>query len=245
MDTGEGQDSVSRGFSFSGAISPSSIAAHELKSPLALIRQLSCELETAGLSDDEKRLIVEQIRLISERALRLTSNLTKVEQLQTSLFPTSSLHPAAVCEDVFREIQPLYVARNRRLTTRSRTRSQLVVANQDMLRRVLLNFIDNALHYGDEQGVVELSTKLLRKQETIRFGVRDYGPELPVSIWKDIVRRPMSPQVVHARPESSGLGLAIAHQFAETIGGKIGAIRHRDGASFYVDLPISKQLSLL
>ena len=37
----------------------------------------------------------------------------------------------------------------------------------------------------------------------------------------------------------------VASEFAAAIGGQIGAIRHRDGATFYVDVPASMQLRLL
>ena len=42
-----------------------------------------------------------------------------------------------------------------------------------------------------------------------------------------------------------GLGLYIASQFAEAMHGKIGAIRHKDGATFYVELQASSQMTLL
>ncbi len=234
-----------RGLSVFRDIDALTIAAHELKSPLALIRQLTLELESGATSKGDQVTILEQIRLTSEKALRLTSDLTKAEQLQSSLFETSSLHPSAICHEVFQEILPLYRASDRTIKISTKSKTQLVVANKDILRRVLLNFADNALHYSDGDGAVELFTQLIRKDGMVRFGVRDYGPALPVSLWNDIVTRPSSPQVVHARPDSSGLGLVIASQFAENIGGKVGAIRHRDGASFYVDMPISKQLALL
>jgi len=54
-----------------------------------------------------------------------------------------------------------------------------------------------------------------------------------------------APVAIHARPQSSGLGLYIAGQFADAMNGRIGVTRHRDGATFYVDLQASKQLSLL
>ena len=47
------------------------------------------------------------------------------------------------------------------------------------------------------------------------------------------------------RPGSSGLGMFIANEFALAIGAQIGVIRHRDGATFYVDVPASTQLRLL
>jgi len=119
------------------------------------------------------------------------------------------------------------------------------VANRDLLRRILVGFADNALHYSDIDGVVELHAQLLRDKKLVRLGVRDYGPALSNKNWRQLVRNLGATQPVQARPQSSGLGLYIAHQFAVSMNGRIGAVRHRDGASFYVELPISQQLTLL
>jgi K+-sensing histidine kinase KdpD len=80
----------------------------------------------------------------------------------------------------------------------------------------------------------------------VRIGVRDYGPALSSDMWRTLQEKlRVAPQAVHARPESSGLGLYIASQFAEAMNGRIGAIRHKDGATFYVELQASTQMSLL
>lgn len=120
----------------------------------------------------------------------------------------------------------------------------LVIANYDLLRRILLNFGDNALHYGNESGVVELFAELKKNRSVMRLGVRDYGPMVPANTWRRL-NTTKTPRAVHARPDSSGLGLKIVSQFAQATGGQVGAIRHRDGASFYVELPLSRQLTLL
>jgi signal transduction histidine kinase len=65
-------------------------------------------------------------------------------------------------------------------------------------------------------------------------------------MWKTLKNKlATAPQPVHARPESSGLGLYISGQFADAMQGTIGAVRHRDGATFYVELPASRQMNLL
>lgn len=218
-----------------------SVAAHELKSPLALIRQLSLELQDGPSSHSD--ILIEQIRLISERSLRLTTNLTKVNRLQASLFENSPINPRAVVAEVQMELAPLYRARERSLHFSSSNSLPLVSTNRDLLRRILANFADNALHYADEEGIVELFAQLRRKDDVVRLGVRDYGPCISRLHWRSIQKS----HEAHAstRPDSSGLGLAISSQFADAIGARVGAIRHKDGASFYVDVPVSKQLSLL
>lgn len=225
--------------------SPSLItAAHELKAPLALIRQLSLTLEQIDVSDAERIRMLQQVTLTSERALRLTADLTRSARLENALFELEPVNPQQLCEDIAHELTPLFTAHGRTIRVVSRRRPPLMVANRDLLRRIIMNFSDNALHYSDINGVVELSTQLIGG-DVVRVGVRDYGPALPSDAWRTLIAKLQAPQPVHARPQSSGLGLYIAGQFADVMDGAIGATRHRDGASFYVDMHASKQLRLL
>lgn len=212
-------------------------AAHELKSPLALMRQLSLALETGDCSPAEIARISRQITLTSERALRLTTDLTRTARLEDSLFTLEPVNPMSVCEEVIEEVRPLYAAKGRSILLEKRTRPLLALANKDLLRRILLNFVDNALHYSAINSPVLVSAKVCGGGEHVRVGVRDYGPALPAQL--------PAMGALHSRPESSGLGMFIVNQFADTMHSSIGTIRHRDGATFYVDLSASTQMRLL
>lgn len=221
-------------------------AAHELKSPLALVRQLSLALESADLSDDERLRLVRQITLTSERALRLTTDLTRASRLEGSLFELEPINPRQICDEVAHELAPLYAAKGRIIQVAGGYRQLLVVANRELLRRVLLNFGDNALHYADPAQPVELQVNSRMKSGHVRIGVRDFGPAVPTALWGQLERQlGKTPQPLHARPQSSGLGLFVAGQFADAMNSTIGATRHRDGATFYIDINASTQLSLL
>lgn len=225
-------------------ISSIGVAAHELKSPLVLLRQLSLELASGDVTDTEREHIVDQMKHVSEKALRLTSDLTRAESQQT-LFELTPINPLDVARDVRHELGALYQAHNRQLRVSRIRHLPPVIANRDLLRRILLNFADNALHYGDVNGVVELQAQLLKERSAVRLSVRDYGPHMPLAHWRKLITSLGEGQPVHQRPQSSGLGLYIAHEFASRMNGYIGAIRHQDGASFYVELPVSRQLELL
>ena len=222
-------------------------AAHELKSPLALVRQLSLMLEDGSVSADDQKRMLRQISLTSERALRLTSDLTRSVRLSDALFALEPINPQQLCEDIIRELKPLFTAHNRNVKLVSRRHPLLLVANRDLLRRIIVNFSDNALHYAEGDSVVEIKVGTLKSGTIIRLGVRDYGPALPVDVLKKLQGKLAScaPTPVHARPQSSGLGLYIANQFADVMNGKIGVTQHRDGATFYIELQASSQLSLL
>lgn len=221
-------------------------AAHELKSPLALVRQLSLMLEAGDVSDDERQRMLRQISLTSEQALRLTSDLTRSARLDDALFELEPINPQQLCRDVVSELRPLFVAHGQDMRMIPNRHPLLLVANRDLLRRIIMNFSDNALHYSTANGVVEIQINALQSGKIIRLGVRDYGPAISSDMWRTLKSKLSdAPQSIHARPESSGLGLYIASQFAEAMNGTIGVTRHRNGATFYVDLSASMQLSLL
>lgn len=222
-------------------------AAHELKGPLALVRQLALSLESGMTVDTAEQLrMLRQIVLVSEKALRLTTDLSRSSRLEDGLFDLEPLNPQQICEEVAHELSPLYKARGREIQVVTRHRPMLAVANRDLLRRIILNFGDNALHYADVDTPVELRAGSRVADKTIRIGVRDYGPALPSDLWRRLqLHVGSAAQPLHARPQSSGLGLLVAGQFAGVMNGRIGASRHRNGATFYVDIDASTQLSLL
>jgi signal transduction histidine kinase len=214
-------------------------AAHELKAPLALVRQLALRLEDDSVSAIERSRLVEQITLTSERALRLTNDLTKSARLQDALFELEPINPEQICRDIVAELTPLFEAHGRELAVEHRSHPLLLVANRDLLRRILMNFSDNALHYSQPGTVVHLQIQAFKRSGVIRVGVRDFGPAISSDLWRNLQKK------LSKAPQTSGLGLYIASQCADVMNGRIGATRHRDGATFYVELQASQQLSLL
>ena len=232
------------GGSAGGLSSGAVVVAHELKAPLSLVRQLALSLE---LEDDKAgvKRVGDQIVATSERALRQVNDLLKVARLDDALFEMEPVNPRAVCDDVVSELWQLFRFNRRELKIDYRNRRHLVVANRQLLHSVVYNFCLNAMNYGGE----ELPSEVMisdRKNGRIRVAVRDYGPAVPTRIWREIkdgfVNRPLE---IAMRPGSSGMGLYIAAKFANYMGADFGLIRHRDGTSFYVDLQISGQLSLV
>lgn len=221
-------------------------AAHELKSPLSLIRQLSLELNTDKNISASKRKLIDQIQLTSELGLRLTTNLTKASRLEDSIFELDPVNPRVLCQQVADDLRPLYHAKGRDIEVSAPKRPLLALANRDLLYRIILNFGDNALHYAQNNEIVQLKISSLNRGKKIRIGVRDFGPYVASDVWQRLRRElGKTSQSIHARPASSGLGLYIASKFANSMNGSIGAIRHRDGATFYVTVDSSLQLSLI
>ncbi len=216
------------------------VAAHELKAPLVVLRQLALSLD--GLNAPSEVARNEMVR-VSERAIRQVNDLTKIKRLSDGLFEMEPVAVRAVCDDVTRELMHLFRYNNRDLYVRYMNRARLVTANRELLHSVVYNFLLNAMHYSDEETKAELIVN--ETSEKIKITIRDYGPALPTDVWREMKRGWIAkPTSIAMRPGSSGLGLYIASKFSRYMNAEVGAVRHQDGTSFYVKLPISRQASL-
>ncbi len=219
-------------------------AASELASPLVLLRQLGFALQTNNLSDADRQHMLDQLMLTSERALRLTANLNLSMQDQTVL-PIEPINPVNICQEVIHELSPLFAAHGQSITLQSRKRIPLSVGNRSVLQRVLVNFVDNALHYGAPDHPIRLS--IASHGNSVRIGVRDYGPAVPINLWErleeNIAKKARVPLVT--RPQASAVNLLVTKRLADLMGSVVGTIRHRNGTTFYIDLQLSHQMSLV
>ena len=216
------------------------VAAHELKAPLAVLRQLAFAFDGAGTRDEHIR---SEMVSVSERAIKQVNDLAKVRRLEDGLFVMEPVVVREVCDAVSRELSYLFRYNQRDLFVKYTNKSKLVTANRELLYSVVYNFLLNAMHYSGEETRAELVVKDFR--DKVKVIVRDYGPALPMDVWREMKRGWVEkPTSIAMRPGSSGLGLFIASRFSRYMGANVGAIRHRDGTSFYVELPISKQASL-
>jgi len=218
------------------------VAAHELKAPLSLVRQLALSLQL-DLDELSRNRICQQMVNVTDRALLQVNDLAKVIRLEDGLFPMEPVSVRGVCESVAHDVEPLFGYDCKKLSLRYKNRQKLAVANVDLLYSVVYNFCANAMHYSqaDTTSIMTVSDG----HGTIRIDVRDFGPALPPKIWHQLQSQNVTaPLQVSMRPGSSSLGFYIATQFARYMRAEFGAIRHRDGTSFFVELPISTQLCL-
>ena len=224
-------------------------AAHELKSPLTLIRQLAIDLASDDKDfDARQKTILKRIVLTSEKYLKLTSDLTRCARIcddYPDMFKTGPINLVNTCLKIKQEISPLFEAYNKCLEVDKRRVPLMVIANSELLEKIIYEFCNNALNYTNDSKKVTIKLSNSASQKTARVNVRDYGPMLPSTAWKILTTcLGTSPQPLQARPESSGLGLYLAEIFAEKMGAKIGVTRHRDGMTFFIELKVSTQMEL-
>ncbi len=217
--------------------------AHELKTPLCLMRQLALSLDLATTPDQRSRMESRLIQ-ISDHTLRQIEDLERMSRLQDGLFTMEPVSIRGVCDSVLREITLLSRLEGCRIHTSYLNKTRLASANRDLLHSIVYHLCLNALHYTNDNSCSELSVS--EHKGHVRVGIRDYGPALPTKLWHELQSGILACPPIHIamRPSSSSLGLYLASRFADQMHSRLNAIRHHDGTTFFLDLLPSTQTML-
>jgi len=195
-------------------------ASHELKTPITLLR-LSME-ET--LQDENLPLPLQERLLAQERALARISQLIKSlldlshlelsESLKKETFSLNEL-----VGSVAEEFQGLM--QDQKLRFSSQFDGEVTMhADREMIRRMLINLLDNAIRYNQPNGEIRCQARADKGRTTLVFA--NTGPGIAPSdqsrIFDQFYRCEKSRSTAHG---GSGLGLAIVKRIVELHDGDI------------------------
>lgn len=215
--------------------------ARELKRPLLELRQLAFGFDGNGLEDEKIRA---KMVSVADKAIKRMDDLAKIKTLADGGYQMGPVAVRALCDDVVSEVSKIWTPLHQKCEMRVKysNRARLVKANAELLFSVVFNFLVDAMNYADG----ELKTELLVREVNgmVEINVRDFGPALSMETWHKVKENLAPTSEIVMRPESSMVGLYIAAKFSEYMDAEIGATKHADGTSFFVRLPISRQLSL-
>ena len=119
-----------------------------------------------------------------------------------------------------------------------------VLANESMLRRIMLNLLDNALKHSQNGQTVIIRAEREESMDMVRFSVLDQGKGVPEA-YRDLIFEKF--QRVRTSSSSSGLGLGLAfcRLAVEAHGGRIWVEETASGgACFCFTMPIGPDESL-
>ncbi|MFA5372237.1 MAG: PAS domain S-box protein [Sideroxydans sp.] len=198
--------------------------SHELRSPLNAILGFAqlMESDAAKVTSSQKESIT-QILQAGWHLLKLINeilDLAKVEsgQVPLSQEPVSLAEVMLECQSM---IEPQAQQRGIKLTFPRFDIPQFVQADRTRLKQVLINLLSNAIKYNREQGTVEVSCTE-STPERIRISVKDSGaglsPEQLAQLFQAFNRLGQEAGSV----EGTGIGLVVAKQLVELMGGTIG-----------------------
>ena len=201
-----------------------SMASHQLRTPLTAVKgyvSMVVEGDAGKISKQQKELL-EQAFLSSQRMVYLISDLLNVSRLRTGKFVIEN-RPTNLAEVIEAEVSQLQeAAKSSNQTLEYKKPASFPEMNLDetKIRQVIMNFMDNALHYTQKGGHITVSLKDTDK--SIEFIVEDNGLGVPKAEQKHLFTKFFRAQnAKKARPDGTGLGLFMAKKVIIAQGGAV------------------------
>jgi signal transduction histidine kinase len=199
-------------------------AAHELRTPLAILR--------TQIDMIEDREVVEPLRHDVESMSRLVNQLLEISELETFVIAEDEVADiVAIAAEVAGFLAPLALSQGKTVAVTGARHPVRVRGNGDALARALRNLVENALAHTAPGSTVEIA---VAGAGVIR--VMDRGPGVPKTDRDHIFNRFWRRD--RRQGGNAGLGLAIVARIAEMHGAMVEvADRPGGGAVFAIRFP--------
>jgi heavy metal sensor kinase len=219
-------------------------ASHELRTPLAVLRG---ETEVALQQERATAEYKESLALIKDEAERLSRIVENLFLLARQPVDTPSMvkEPVRLDElltDCVRAAHVLAMQKGLRLKIDGALPAITVSGDDEMLKRMLLNLLDNAVKYTAPGG--EIKVALGSQNEYARIVVTDTGIGIPESEQPRIFDRFYRVDKARSRAlGGAGLGLSIARWIVEGHSGSLSVeSAFGRGSAFTASLPLQDQI---
>jgi signal transduction histidine kinase len=195
------------------------VVAHEVRNPLGVIFNAVSALNRLVPPGPDASSLLDIVREEASRVNRTVSDL--LEFARPSVLAMHEHELRTLVEDTVASAQSDARVRGVNLTLEVQGEAR-VVADEHLLRRALLNLIDNATHVSSEGDTIE-----------VRVGYRDHHAFIEVEDGGPGIDEEARPRIFEpfftTKSVGTGLGLAVVKRFAETHGGEV-LIRSGDEA---------------
>ena len=201
-----------------------SMASHQLRTPLTSIKgYLSMVLEgDVGRVSSQQKEFLDYAFTGTQRTVNMIADLLNVSRMTAGKFIIERSE-VDLTKLVGEEVQQLQqMAESRKLTLKfvpPKKALPIMQLDEGKTRQVVMNFVDNALHYTKE-GTVTVSLEQVGKTAELR--VKDSGIGVPKEARAHLFSKfYRAGNAQTARPDGTGLGLFLAKRVVEDQGGTI------------------------
>lgn len=211
---------------------------HEFRTPLTLI-QGPLEQLTAVDMADEKRMLVQIAKRNTERLLALVNQLLDMAKIKAGQLKVE-LQPVNIGQLFSDSLFSFYEAcETKRISLKFDSKSCSFIAETDpeMIQKILVNLISNAVKFTPDGGEIEL--KVLKSKAGFSFSVSDTGIGISPQSQKRIFEKFYQVDALTTRrAEGTGIGLAFVQDLLSVLQGKISlSSAENEGTVFTVDIP--------
>lgn len=195
-------------------------AAHQLRNPIAAMRNLGEVALSRPRTADDYRETLETMLSELDRLTRIVEQLLQLSRLDADSLKDcfAPIPLGSVVEQVRQIYEPLAEARKVEVIATPSDENGRVAGNEELLVEMLSNLVDNALRHTPKGGAIriEMTTDM---DGYVCLAVTDSGPGIPIEYADKIFDRFL--QVPGGDGGTAGLGLSLAAQIATVHDGKL------------------------
>jgi two-component system sensor histidine kinase TctE len=200
-------------------------AAHQLKTPLAGLRMQADLAQRSGSSEEDLKKSLQQIGRASVQATHTVNQLLSLARAEGggANLPLQSCDMVTLASEVLQDSLPSAMDKGLDLGFEgvdAGTPGAQVQGNPTLLKEMLRNLVENAIHYTpstlERQGVITLRVLVDPYSRALVIQVEDNGPGIPLPE-RELVFQPFY-RALGTNVDGSGLGLPIVKEIAQQHG---------------------------
>ncbi len=215
-------------------------ASHELRTPLTILRgEIEEALRSGRFADGREGMLVSLLEQV-DRLQKITSTLLLLARFDAGKTPLNreSINLSALFAEGAEDAELLATHGNIAVTTAIKPDLH-VNGDPVLLRRVVLNLVDNAVRHNRPDGRVHLALRRAEATGEVIFTIANTGPGIPHDHHRDLFKRffRLAPDR-NRETGGTGLGLSLCREIVTAHGGGITLTRGEpDDTEFTVSLP--------
>lgn len=210
-------------------------AAHELRTPLAVIASQLDLYKDLPMTDAEREDLILKIKNETDRLSKLLTSLLDMSELN-SIPRNEKIELLPLIDEVIQDLSSLADKKN--ISIRNKCEEINILGSDILLYRVFFNLIENAIKYNKENGFINISS--IKNNNFAEIFIEDSGIGIDFqereNIFKPFYRADKSKDKI----KGSGLGLALVYETLKLHGGDIKVIDSSIGTKFKISLPLNK-----
>ncbi|OQY34657.1 MAG: hypothetical protein B6I38_02240 [Anaerolineaceae bacterium 4572_5.1] len=218
-----------------------SMIYHDLRSPLANVISSLDMLEAMLPVEDkqEVQIFLDIATRSTKRIQRLTKSLLDINRLEAGqpITEQKAVSPLDIAHKAYQALLPVAHNKEQEVFIIMPKDIPLVYVDEDMIERVLINLLQNAIKYTPPNGKIEIGAQ--QENEQVRIYVKDTGPGIAPQA-QDTIFNKFTRLNSKDGTKGIGLGLAFCRLAVEGHGGRIWVDNNADvGSVFSFTLPIA------